>query len=80
MRSLGSSPGCARSRLSPWKKLFTRIFSPYVICNDSSSVMLPRELRKVQWLEWPVRDPICKALRALSVDSAMLYSIFFKSF
>ena len=29
-----------------------------VICNDSSSVMLHRELRKVQWVEWPVEDPM----------------------
>ena len=25
----GSSPGYARSKLSPWKRLFTCIFSPY---------------------------------------------------
>ena len=29
-----------------------------VICNDSSSVMLPKELKKVEWLEWPVGDPM----------------------
>ena len=32
-----------------------------VICNDSSSVMLPRKLRKAQWLEWPVGDTTLSA-------------------
>ena len=31
--------------------------------------MLPRELRKVQWLKWLAGDPrLCKALRAFFVD------------
>ena len=29
-----------------------------VICNDSSPVMHPKEFRKVQWLEWPVGNPM----------------------
>ena len=70
----GSSPGCVRLTLSPWERLFTYISPPHscvkrvqtigsmlefrVICNDSSSVMLPKELREVKWLERPVRDPM----------------------
>ena len=70
----GSSFGCARSTLSHSERLFTCISSPHscvkrapdyrqyprvsVICNDSSSVMLRRELRKVQLLEWPAGDPM----------------------
>ena len=79
-----SSPGYARSTLRPWERLFTCISSPhscvkrvpdYIICNDSSSVMLLRELRKVRWLEWPVGDP-CKALRALFVDKRYINTLF----
>ena len=31
------------------------------VCNDSSSVMLSRELRKVQWMKRPVGDPMQSA-------------------
>ena len=68
----GLSPGCARLTLGPWESLFTCISSPHscvkrvpdcrqfsrVTChlNDSSSVMLPRKLRKARWLKWPDGD------------------------
>ena len=61
----GSSPGCARSTLSLWERLFTCKRLPdwrqcsrvRFICNDSSSATLPMELRKLQWLQWRVGDP-----------------------
>ena len=64
----GSSPGCAMSTLSPWERLFTCISSPLSrvkrvpgyrqYARVTRYAMLPRELRKVQWLEWPVGDPM----------------------
>ena len=32
----GSSPGCARSTLSPWKRLFTCIFQTPLMCKTST--------------------------------------------
>ena len=86
----GSSSGYARSMLNPWERLLTCIPSPHsyvkrvpdyrqyarVTCHyDSFSVMLPRELRKVQWFKKPVGAP-CKVLRALFVDKRYTNALF----
>ena len=49
------------------KALYMHFFTP-PMCKDSFPVMLPRELRKVQWSERPVRT-LYKALTALFVDN-----------
>ena len=48
----------AENQVSRYIKHFEVFFFNSVCYNDSSSVMLPMELRKVQWLEWPVGDPM----------------------
>ena len=47
----------------------------HVICNDSSSLKLPRELRKIQWLDG-LSGTLCKALRALFVDKRYVNALF----
>ena len=46
-----------------------------VFCDDSSSLMLSRELRKLQWLDG-MSGTLCKALRALFVDKGYINALF----
>ena len=77
----GSSPGCARSILSPWERLFTCISSPHscvkrVPCYRQLLCTALQGVEKGSVVGMACQGPHVKMLRALFVDKRYINAPF----